>query len=899
MLRHVLFFGVFVPTLFIRGGLYAQKPAEQKISFSCARILPGEALYQLSRETGIPVAFSNRIFDGCPPVSISVSGIILSEVLEKITACAPVSWKTVGEQIVFFRDERFYTLSGYVSDSETGERLIGASVRVLNSVKPGAFSNEFGFFSLTLPEGSYRLRVSYVGCEDQFLPVQLQRNTQLHLKLVASETLPEITVSATNPAAGHEQNSVFFSEIDLNALLEMPSPGGEPDLFRFAALDPGIVSGVDGLGGLNIRGGNADQNLILLDDVPVYSPGHALGLFSIFNPAMLKSVRLWKGDPPATFGGRAASAIDIRTRDGDLEHTHASLSAGLFAGTATVETPVERGKSTLLVSGRSTYFSPWLRLYERKSTARVLPDTGLAYRFSDLNVKLSRIFSEKDRVYLSVYRGGDRFEQDFKTYYRSPEPDFPDLIQTSILENRWGNFTASLRWNRVLSPRWFMNNTLIVSDFGQSYRRVNALQAIASSGEPEGPALTYTGVFQSRIRDFGLKTDVSFFLSERLIVRAGAGLTRHRFMPGVQSLTFTIQFDAGTLDSLAALRLNDNLLQSVEPHAYTAGEWSPGRGWTLHGGLYLGASLGKPGNFYALQPRFFLEKKWGNAISMFGSVSRMTQFLHQIGTQNIGFQSEIWVPASETAPPEHSALLSAGLSGQVFGCKWSLAFFQRHLENLVSFSRTDNISTFTDGANVAGWESALDKGKGRSRGLELEIRKKWRGTHMVLAYTLSRTTRQFRQINGGQEFPFRYDRPHDLKISVGQRLSKWLEANVLWVWGSGMPVTLNNVKFLDFDGTYVYEPDLPFSLVFSDVVAFSSVNNFRLPDYYHLDATLNAFFQLGETRHTAQIGVYNALDRTNPFAVYVYRDAPGDPRSRVLQYSLMPLMPVFRYEVRF
>lgn len=891
-------YGIVFFSLLTAATALSQNLLTQKISFSCRDMSPTDALHLFSDQTGVAIAFSASFFEKCPPISIDASDREFQEVLARITRCAPVSWKLIGTQVALFRKVNYYTLNGYLSDAQTGERLIGATLRLWNSEKTGAAAtNEFGFFSLTLPEGDYQLLCSYVGCEEHRATLSLHKNTWLDLKLASSSALPEITISASNNTAPVSGKTAASPELDLESLPVMPSPGGEPDLFKLAALEAGVTSGIDGLGGLHIRGGNADQNLILLDDVPVYSPGHAFGMFSVFNPATIKSIKLWKGDAPANFGGRAASAFDIRTRDGDMQRHHGAISAGLFAGTATLEGPLERGESAFLVSARSTWLSPWLRLYEKKSNARYLPDTGITYRFYDINLKFNKIISEKDRIYLGLYRGGDSFGLASEVSYADSLSVLGGKYEIS---NRWGNFTGSLRWNHVFSPRLFSNTTFTASDFQLSSGR---LVAFYNNSAPNVPpefsfrdSSSVVSLFRTRVRDLSIKTDLSYFANRHLTLRSGLGLTTHRFQPGVLSGSSSSYYYDSNLESFS-LVLNDTSLRNTEPFLYSAVEWTDGRRWSVQGGLHAAAMFSRSGNFFSLQPRFSASRALWRGTSLSFSAARMTQFLHQIGTQNAGIQAELWAPASRRIPPEHSWLLSTGLAGDHSRWMWSVAAYWRTQTNLANFIRTDNLSALQGAANVSGWESGVTAGRGWSVGLELTLKKQWRSGSIHLSYTLSRTRRQFDRINFGREFPFRFDRPHDFKMSVVQRLNKWLDASLVWAMGSGLPVTLSKRKFLNQDSGDA--PTLIWGGPIDEITAFNSVNGFRLPAYSHFDAALNARFQVGNTLHMVQAGVYNAFDRGNFFAAYVVRSNPYDTDTRIMGYTLLPVLPVFRYEVAF
>jgi hypothetical protein len=344
--------------------LSAQNPLSKPVDFFCQDCRPADALVALSRQTGVNIVFSDRFFEQCQPVSVQAKNEAMQTVLETITSCGKVSFKSIDGQIVFFKKSTKRTLSGYVQDAESGERLIGASIRLsAEGNNAGAVSNEFGFFSLKVDQGDIQLEAAYVGYQAQRTNVMVSDDKIIRIRLHSITTLPELVIPSQNETETREQKSGSPTYMNMKELRTLPMPGGEADLLRQTALQPGIQTGADGLGGLHVRGGNADQNLFLLDDVPVYSPSHALGLFSIFNPNTVSSVRLWKGDFPARYSGRASSVLDVRTRDGDSQHFRGEVSSGLFASSAVVEGPLKRDKASFLLGGRMTYFDPWVDFF--------------------------------------------------------------------------------------------------------------------------------------------------------------------------------------------------------------------------------------------------------------------------------------------------------------------------------------------------------------------------------------------------------------------------------------------------------------------------------------------------------------------------------------------------------
>jgi hypothetical protein len=878
---------VFLFKMLVFSVLNGQVRLADPIDFSCNACLPADALLRLSRQTGLNIAFSDQAFGRCAPVDISARQTPFETVLQRIIACAKLGYKYDGAQVVLFRKSSRHTLSGYVEDAETGERLIGASVRLLGDKNTGAVSNEFGFFSLRLEEGDLALAAMYLGYKPERVEVPLFADRMLRLRLRPDNRLPEVLVSETlgdDPESRSKRmgNPKYLSDSDLKAL---PMPGGEADVLRQVALQTGVQTGVDGLGGLHVRGGNADHNLFLLDDVPVYSPSHALGLFSIYNPSTVSNIRLWKGDFPARYGGRVASVLDVRTKDGDLRHYRANASVGLFASSLAVEGPIVREKSSFLLGFRTTYLDPWVDLFNQRSNLLAFSGDRLNYRFYDANVKLNYTLDERNRVYFSYYSGGDRFRNAFVQDFDDPDVY---ITERSDIASEWGNSIMALRWNHVLRQNLFTNSTLRYSRFAYNSRLAFNADALFPSGKTQ-ELYDYGQLYQTLIQDVSGKTDFSFFLSNRLTLRWGAALTRHNFQPGSISANFQLPGQSPTaIDSLQNILLNNERISANEVEGYFDAEWSPWRRLHLELGLNGAVFQNQSVNYRSLQPR--LRAVLGNTFgwSAWAGYHEMAQFLHQIGSFNVSLPFELWVPSTRKVKPEQVRQFSLGIGWQRSGWAFQVEAYDKHLDRVLTFLSSNDV-LFTGGAeDASGWEDRVAEGTGRSRGLELSVEKKAGSFTASVAYTLSNTTRLFPEINSGRAFPFRFDRRHDLKLTAQQRLFKWLDINALWAYASGNPITLSGVKFLheSVEGQ-----------VSRDVFAYTEVNGYRLPAYHRLDMSLNGHFKSGRVGHAVQLGAYNVYNRLNPFFLYV--DSSSETLGTAIQYTLLPLLPVFRYELKF
>jgi hypothetical protein len=884
MVARVRIFFIFI-LLWSANTASAQQPLPETVDFVCNNCLPADALVELSRKTGVNIVFSDRFFSQCERISIEAHNTSFFSILEKISACAKVSFKAVDNQIVFFRKTPKYTLSGYVQDVETSERLMGATVKSVSEKGVGVVSNEFGFFSLKLEEGEQKIAVSLIGYRSQTINVLLVGDRFSIVKLRPNISLPEVVITGLPTKDNLSQTVESQHYLPVNELRSLPMPGGEADLLRTAALQPGIQTGVDGVGGMHVRGGNADQNLILLDDVPVYNPSHALGLFSIFNPATVSNARLWKGDFPARYGGRASSVLDVRTRDGDFQNFHAGASAGLFASSLSAEGPIVRDRSSFLVAGRATYLKPWIRFFSKRGDLITFSGDNAGYRFYDLNAKLNWVVNDRNRLYFSYYYGGDLFQNEFEQLYTDSEGLQTDHYR---LNTDWGNAIAALRWNRVISKNVFLNSTLRYSRFYYQSKLGFNSNFLYANGKQTTLA-DYGLLYQTFIRDWSGKADFTYYPDERLTLRWGGSFTLHDFRPGAISVNFLQPGQSPiSIDSLANLLDNNERLSADEAEAYIDAEIKPLKNWHIEAGLNASTFSIKNTNYQALLPRIKVLHSGQRGWSQWVGSHRTAQYLHQIGSFNISLPFELWVPSTRKVPPEQAWQFSAGLGWQRRGWGWRVEAYYKNFDRVLTFL-TSNDALVTGGAeDASGWEDRIAAGMGESRGIEFSIEKNTGNTTGAIAYTLSETTRQFPEINSGQPFPFRYDRRHDLKITLHQRLASWLDADAVWAFATGNPITLAGVK---------YTHQSPDSEIEREVFVFTEVNGYRLPNYHRLDLALNAHFMTGRVWNGVQLGVYNIYNRYNPF--YLYVDARSGVQGRAIQYTLFPILPSFRYEIKF
>lgn len=868
-----------------------QMPAwlNRPIQVKADTLLLEDALYELMERYDLPLSFRN---DQLPvrQVRLPQGHIRTYQLLEVILLHTGLDYEIVGNQLLIVprREIPRYTISGYIEDKSSGERLIGANVYDRVSGQ-GAASNEYGFFSLTLPAGPVELQLSYLGYAGQQEIIELQENRNLRIRLSPHLTLQEIVVTAADSVAPSSAFQEGGTAIGLVETRLLPSLGGEPDPLRIAQLLPGVTGGADGLEGIHLRGSESGHNLVLLDGVPVYNLNHGAGLLSLFNSSALRSVELYKDAIPAQYGGRLAGVLDVRTKEGNLYRHTASGSISLLAGQVLVEGPLAEGRSSFLLTGRWSYVHPVLNGLSRdyKSSKGLKGVTD--YRFHDLNLKVNHIFSRTNRLYFSLYRGSDGFAN------RSSRTDVLQLqddngvvyrwqVDQSYREQlSWGNTVGALRWNHLFSNKLFGNATLTFSSLNTSgyYFRNDSLVELSSNLTLHAYSL---GRLRSGIRDWGGRIDMQYLPQPGVEWRFGGAYTLHRFNPGVLSLDETIDIadDEELVGNESANSRDLNLYVQVYRRLDH---------WWYRLGAHLSRWQVRKANYWHLQPRLAAGARMGERWRWNLSYDRTVQPIHLLTTATIGLPTDIWTPATAEAPPAAADQISTGIEFQP-GPDWQLQLdlFAKSMYRLRNFSE--------GAAFLSNWEENTTDGRGTARGLEVMLQRRRGRLRGWLSYTLARSDRQFDRINLGRTYPFKYDRRHDLKAALIFKLNDHLHLSANWIYSTGAAYSLSLEKFR------LALPDQQYNGGV-EVLVFGSKNQFRLPDYHRFDLAAN--WEWGKDRpvgHGLTVGVYNLYSRRNPIyydlrTTYVNQDDRLFAERDFVQIFLAPVLPSLSYRFIF
>jgi len=756
------------------------------------------------------------------------------------------------------------TLSGTVSDRESGETLIGASVLV-GGQSMGTTTNEYGYYSLSLPTNdSLRIEISYVGFQTQLQMVFLTGDKQLNIELSTGVELNEVVVKANAFEDQLRSTEMSVEVISTKDAKVIPVLLGESDILKTIQLKPGIPSGSEGTTGLFVRGGSNDQNLIVLDEAVVYNANHLFGFFSTFNTDAVKDLKIYKGGFPAQYGGRLSSVIDVKLKEGNNKKFSGEGGIGLIASRLTLEGPIQKDESSFIVSGRRTYVDVFTRLVNQANQGKEdyspIPD----YFFYDLNTKVNFRLSKKDRLFVSGYFGRDvfGFEGDFFNF------DFD-----------WGNATGTVRWNHVFNPKLFANTTFTYSDYQYNI---------------ENQVTGFNFQVGSNIRDVNLKTDFYYTPSHKHTIRFGGHATAHSFNVG--------RLKAGSDDGEISFSAGQSY-NATEMAAYLSDDWTITKKLKANLGLRL-SGFENDGQFYsALEPRLSILYQMQPKLSLKASYARMNQYLHLVANAGVTLPTDIWYPSTPKVKPQNSDQVAAGVS--------YLLAKKYFMTAEVFYKRMENQLEFVDAAEIFAndeLENEFAIGEGRGYGMEYSIEKKEGLLKGWIGYTWSFVERgNFEVLDTDQSFAQQgffspvYDRRHDLSVVALYELSKRFTFSATFVYGSGdlRWLPLGRWSFQDVQGA-----------TFESVVPdYQGRNNFRLPAYHRLDVGLVWKFNPKWGENDLTFSVVNAYDRRNTFFIYFEPEfvefGEGDNAVRLperviaRQVSLFPILPSVTWNFNF
>ena len=749
-----------------------------------------------------------------------------------------------------------YTISGYIRSSETGEALIGATVQIKELYK-GAMANAYGFYSITVPGGKHTVQYSYMGNISKTENIELSGNLDKNVDLQqASVEIAEVVIVSEASNKNIKAPEMSVVKISPKDIVSVPMIFGEQDILKTIQLMPGVKSAGEGNSGFYVRGGSADQNLIILDEAPVYSSAHLLGFFSVFNSDAVKDMEFYKGNAPANYGGRLSSVLDIQMKEGNSKKFAASGGIGLIASRLTLEAPIVKDKGSFIISGRRTYADIFLPLWKDPAAK------STKLYFYDFNAKANYKINDKNRIFLSGYFGRDVFK-------------ISDLVGFS-----WGNKTATLRWNHIFGNKLFLNSSLIYSDYNYGI------------GYNAGQLLEVT----SGIRDFNLKEDFQYFINTKNTLKFGFNTIDHTFHPGELKSENEDFTNSKVIDEKHAVEsavyishkfdISDRLIFNYGLRYSNCTLIGPDTVYTYNENDIITSSTShKKGDIikhYGIpEPRMTLNYIVNEKMSVKMSYARNAQYLHLLSNSTVSFPTDIWISSSKIVKPQ--------IADQIV-----LGFFENFKDNMfetsveVYYKNFQNQIDYQNGANIIlneHVESQLVFGKGRAYGTELFIKKRTGDLTGWIGYTLSRTERSINEIDDGAWYPVKHDRTHDVSIVLMYEFNEKLKVSANWVYNTGNAVTFPEGKYV-IDG--------------ATVPAYTNRNGYRMPDYHRLDLGVTlSNKKRGKFTSSWNFSVYNAYARKNAYSIS-FRENENDPsKTEAVQQSLFQIVPSITYNFNF
>ena len=780
------------------------------------------------------------------------------------------------------------TVSGVVTDRQSGETLIGVTVLERTSGR-GVITNAYGFYSLSLRGvDSVSLRVSYVGYTPYELDTVLTGDMELNVALNAGVELKELTVNAER-VGSLRSSQISAMEVPIEHIKAVPVLFGETDVLKALQLMPGVQSGTEGMSGIYVRGGGPDENLFLLDGVPLYNVNHLGGFFSAFNADAVKNVTMYKGSFPAHFSGRLSSVVDVTTNNGNDKEYHGLASIGLVAAKLGVEGPIVKEKTTFSLSGRRTYFDllsqPLMGIVSAASDVQ----TTAGYYFFDANAKLTHKFSDRSRLYASFYMGDDVLYARFKT----KEGIMYGLNYNEQMKLRysWGNIVGSLRWNYVINPRMFMNATVAYTQ----YR--NKVSMTINDSYSDGADISQTEgemSYKSGIRDISARVDFDYAPASNHNVKFGANYLHHIFRPEVSGTKMSLYENSDGVETSFNLDtiIGQSIVHAEEMNMYIEDDWSITKAVKINSGVNLSGFLvqGKP--YGSVQPRLSGRFLVTPDLSFKVGYAWMTQYMHLLSNSSISLPTDLWVPVTARIKPMQAHQVAVGAMYSWSGiADFSVEAYYKHMDNLMEYR--DGASFW--GSSV-GWEDKVCLGRGWSYGVEFLVQRTIGKFTGWVGYTWSHSDRIFdregEEINGGNKFPAKYDRRHDISIVAMYKFNKRIDLSLTWVYSSGNMATLALREYEGEDGS---------------VVAYvEQRNNYRMPAYHRMDVSVNFHKKLKHGNRTINVSVYNLYNHKNPFLIYKSEgrvstnSTTGEVYpSSLIQLSVFPIIPSISYTFKF
>jgi outer membrane receptor for ferrienterochelin and colicin len=754
-----------------------------------------------------------------------------------------------------------YTISGYVKDSLSGEALMYATI--FDSItKIPVIANNYGYFSLKTSKSECNLYVSYIGYHRAIVKLKVNRDTLIEIRLSNANIIKEVEIKGE--LNNNTSNTASEINIPVSRIYTIPSFMGEHDILKSIQLYPGIQAGAEGTGSIHVRGGTPDQNLILLDGVPLYDVNHLMGFFSIFNSNSIQNLKFIKGGIPASYGGKLSSVMDISMKEGNNQKLGGNFNIGILSSDFLFEGPVIKNKCSFLISVRRTYYD----LFVTPIFRIIQGDAWAGYYFYDINGKINYSLSEKDRLFLSFYKGIDKF-------YINLSENIGEKDKRKLF---WGNDLVSLRWNHSFGSGLFMNTTIAYTQY-----KFNTSSELTSKwNDNENISATYF----TNITDYIYKTHFDYALNKNNQLKAGIGATFHTFKPGIYDVYSKVDHIDTTFYG--------KIINNTEVYVFAEDIININQKNSVDIGIHYRLLPGYGKEYRSFEPRIGISHSLIQNLTLKYSFTYISQYVNLLGTSTVGLPTDRWVPSTEKIKPQHAYQYCVSFIYENKKYKLSIDPYYKLMSNLVEYREGASYLLLKDN-----WEKNIIQGKGKAYGIEFMAEKKEGEFTGWISYTLSKNTRQFADINNGNEFPYKYDRRHNINIVANYKIKENLRLDMVWIYNSGARYTLTNSQYIAlscFDDLGRYngrnlEED------FYTINNYTEKNSYKLPDYHRLDIGITKIKQKKHGVASKSFGLYNAYNRMNVFTAIMREKDDGT--TVLKKITFFPLMPYFTYGFKF
>ncbi len=752
--------------------------------------------------------------------------------------------------------------SGFVKDADSKEPLIGANIYLKGTYR-GVSANEYGYFSLLIPDSciQFDIEFTYVGYTSLLVKPDLRMSGKIYY-LKQGVSIDEVEITAKKIIENMPDMSMLH--IPMKEIRVLPQLF-QQDLIKSIQLMPGIQGGREGSAGMFVRGGSTDQNLVLLDDVPLYYVNHAGNMVSTFDNNTIKDFKLYKGAFPARYGGRLSSVLDIRMKEGDKSNYHGEIGLGLLSGTAFIEGPIVNDKASFFVSYRKFWPGYLLKLFTKNR---------FSYGFDDFSAKVSIDFSRKDKLMISFYAGNDLLINN-----ETSSKDEESYGQSRV---NWSNTLGAVKYTRVLSEKLFADLTTYYTQ----YKYITNNDAYYY--EEDSTFSHYYTHYSSFVRDISAKLSFSYLPLNNLQIKFGGQYINHRYLPGASTFSST----GSVVYSDTA---NFNNINASEPSFFIESDYKPTNNFGLNIGIRNANYVSSNKNYYSIEPRILLRYNIEGLFAIKASYGQMMQTIHMLSYSSSGMANDLWLPPYRNLKPAKSKQGDLGFYKTVNNGMFEISVegYFKYMQNLVAYK---NGESFFSGAGD--WDDKLETdGIGISKGVEILLQKKKGILTGWVGYTIAKADRMFVNKNNGWPYPFKYDRRHDLSIVSNYWLNDKITFSATWIYGSGYPITFAVDKYYVNNNNphYKIETDDLFSGLF-EVSNYKGINAFRMRSYHRMDIAMTYRKRKQKTERIWNFSIYNLYNRQNPlFYSYVF----DQDKISLVQQSLFPIMPSVSYSIVF